>query len=52
MKNVIELTSLEAKTINGGTEPVHGVIDGGCTPPGFPFKFPTPYPLPTDEILY
>ncbi|MBG6132834.1 hypothetical protein IWQ47_004336 [Aquimarina sp. EL_43] len=48
MKNLIELTSLEAKRINGGTEPHStNVYDdgtgGGCIPPFFP-QFPKPFP--------
>ncbi len=47
MKNVIELTSLEKKSINGGTNPTNGVYDdgnGGCIPPFFPpLQFPTDY---------
>ncbi|WP_271768772.1 hypothetical protein [Aquimarina algiphila] len=50
--NVTELTSIEVKHINGGTEPYTTSVydDGsqnGCTRPG---HFPIPYP--TTPILY
>ncbi|WP_157766231.1 MULTISPECIES: hypothetical protein [Aquimarina] len=48
MKNVIELTNLEAKNINGGTGPTNGVIDdgsgNGCTRPNHPSMPSFPYP--------